>query len=87
MTEQEALRIVANPHLKWKCVEVDSALTIIRNALDKQIPMQHHHTRIDKIDDYIRVSICPNCLSVLYTYSIEYPAYCAHCGQHIDWTE
>ena len=31
MTEKEALKIVANPHLKWKCVEVDSALTMVRN--------------------------------------------------------
>lgn len=87
MTNKEALHIVANPHLKWKCVEVDSALTMVRNALDKQTAIPHHHTRIDHINDSIRVSVCPDCLGLIYTFKDEYPNFCTQCGQKIDWKE
>ena len=86
MTEQEIKEIeVAIKHIETRNMSAKH-LDMAVEALERQIPMQHHHTRIDKIDDYVRVSICPNCLSVIYTYIVELPAYCTHCGQHIDWT-
>ena len=88
MTEQEAKALVEWFNVrKGKTLKLnDDGIDCVIEALEKQIPMQHHHTRIDKIDDYVRVSICPNCLSAIYTYMIEYPAYCSHCGQKIDWS-
>lgn len=59
----------------------------LRVARDKQIPKKHHHTRIDRIDDCVRVSICPSCLRAVYTYKEEYPKYCSNCGNKIDWSD
>ena len=85
MTNKEALHSVANPHLKWKCVEVDSALTIIKNALDKQEPMKPDH--IAEIDDNDNAMIeCPMC-SAGNDYSINTikSGYCWKCGQKLEW--
>lgn len=57
----------------------------LRVARDKQVAKEHYHTRIDRIDDCVRVSICPVCLGVIYTYQEEYPKYCSNCGQKLDW--
>ena len=77
MTEKEALRIVANPHLKWTCGEVDNALTIIKNALDKQVPM--------KLDSEAKARgeyFCNNCYEPIPRWDTRY---CPYCGQKIDW--
>lgn len=90
MTKQEALRIVANPHLKWTCGEVDSALTIIKNALDKQAPMRPDYIADGYADgllcyDYAQCPICGH--------DFEYGTndwgsdYCSDCGQKLDWSE
>lgn len=92
MTEQEALKIVANPHLKWKCVEVDSALTIVRNALEKQTA-----EKVGNIDDYENHFILSEkgfLLCVDTNKEIRYPLislkdldYCPRCGQKLDWSD
>lgn len=76
MTEAEALRIVANPHLKWKCVEVDSALTIVRNALKKQTA--------EKPTLLLYVYKCPNCKD---NFLRTQQKFCDECGQRLDWSE
>ena len=74
MTEKEALKIVANPHLKWKCHEVDSALTIVRNALEKQIPK--------KLEVWADgTEHCPNCE---HNNSCLGFKVCVSCGQRLD---
>lgn len=96
MTESEALRVVANPHLQWKCVEVDSALTVVRNALEKQTPRKPvreekpYSEEIGFNDEYH----CPNCGAYVgyFTEGMSEPEqmeYCNECGQHIarDWSE
>ena len=55
-----------------------------KEAVRKQTPMQKHHTRIDHINDDVRVSICPDCLGLIYTHKNEYPKFCTQCGQKID---
>lgn len=78
MTEQEALRIVANPHLKWKCVEFDSALTIVRNALAKQTA--------EKVIVWAdNTEHCPCCDKDLT--ALGYLKHCNYCGQKLDWSE
>lgn len=58
-----------------------------QEAMKKQIPKQNHHTRVDNINDEVRVSICPDCLGIIYTCKAEYPKYCVSCGQKIDWSD
>lgn len=78
MTEAEALRIVANPHLKWKCVEVDSALTIVKNALKKQTA--------EKVIVWAdNTEHCPYCEKDLT--ALGYLKHCSDCGQKLDWSE
>ena len=54
---------------------------------EKNTPLEHHHTRIDDINDKVRVSVCPSCLSIIFTQSEEYPNFCVACGQKLDWSE
>ena len=96
MTNKEALHIVANPHLKWTCGEVDSALTIVKNALDKQTPMKPvckempYSEEVGFNDEWH----CPTCGAYVgyFTEGMNEPEqmeYCNECGQHIarDWSE
>ena len=53
---------------------------------EKNTPLEHHHTRIDDINDKVRVSVCPSCLSIIFTHSEEYPNFCVACGQKLDWS-
>lgn len=55
--------------------------------IEKQIPKEHHHTRIDHIVYDVRMSVCPSCLAVIPSNKAEYPNYCIRCGQHIDWSD
>lgn len=81
MTEKEALKIVANPHLKWKCVEVDSALTIVRNALEKQTPKKP--IKVDSgVYDYPFDYECPYCSE-----NVDELDHHCKCGQTLDWSE
>lgn len=53
--------------------------------IGKQIPMEHHHTKIFEISGKARESICPSCLGSIVTHEKEYPEFCVWCGQKIDW--
>ena len=90
MTEQEALKIVANPHLKWKCVEIDSALTIVKNALDKQTAMRPDYIADGYADgllcyDYAQCPVCGHDFE--YGINDWGSDYCSDCGQKLDWKE
>jgi hypothetical protein len=58
------------------------------NALEKQIPMEHHHTIVSECSggEKIRTSICPDCLGCIMTVPEEFPRFCPWCGQAIDWS-
>lgn len=88
MTVEEAIE-----HLKGLYVEFDytlqddeilQAIDMARKALEKQVSIEHQHTRVDKIDNKICLTICPNCFSVNYViYKNGFPKYCNWCGQHM----
>lgn len=67
--------------------EIAVALLMAYKAVEKQIPMEHHHTRIVKLKIDVRESVCPCCLGVIVTSEKEYPKHCTWCGQRIDWSE
>ena len=79
---------------KAKIEAVNEACLIACEAMQKQIPVEHHHTVVNTItpddldngDNKIRVSICPCCLGAIMTVENEYPRYCTWCGQAIDWS-
>lgn len=84
MTNKEALKIVANSHLGWTCSQYDSALTIVRNALDKQTPIKPDVEEFDYGDGYV----CGNCGSFLHYIDDDVyirTNYCSHCGQKVTW--
>ena len=54
-------------------------------ALEKQVPIEHHHTKTSGITETLRLSVCPVCLSINITNEKDYPKYCSWCGQAIDW--
>lgn len=62
-------------------------LEAAKAALQKQQPMERHHTRVIHIDGEVRESVCPSCLGVVATNSKEYPRYCTWCGQAIECKE
>lgn len=53
----------------------------------REIPMQHHHTKVFEIHDKVRISVCPNCLGMIVTNAEEFPKFCTWCGQAIDWSD
>lgn len=57
----------------------------LKEAVEKQIPIQHHHTRIVEVNCKARENVCPACLGVIITTENEYPKYCVWCGQKINW--
>lgn len=63
------------------------AINIAKEAIEKQVPKKHHHTRIVKLAIDFRESVCPFCLGVIATKDKEYPKYCTWCGQALDWGE
>lgn len=91
MTYEEAIVIIrhlwCSEHIDYPDKEVRKALDIAKKALEKQIPMEHHHTRIVKLKIDVRESVCPCCLGVIVTSEKEYPKHCTWCGQRIDWSE
>lgn len=62
-------------------------LKMAKEALEKQIPMKHHHTIVRECagGEKIRTSVCPSCLGCILTVEDEYPRFCPWCGQAIDW--
>lgn len=64
-----------------------NACKTAKQAIEKQIPKEHHHTRVIAVNADIRESICPSCLGVIATNKKEYPKYCTWCGQALDWSE
>lgn len=82
--EQFLLAWNANAYLNM--CESDDMKNVI-NALDKQIPMEHHHTVVGVCSggEKVRTSICPSCLGCIMTVEEEFPRFCAWCGQAIAW--
>ena len=75
-------------HKNFRMIPLDSETTDIAiEALEKQIPIEHHHTVVNHINDEIRTSICPSCLSMIHTHKADFPKFCNECGQAIDWSE
>lgn len=66
------------------CFDV-SEYYAVKEALEKQIPTEHHHTRIVNVECKMRESTCPNCLGAIVTKEDEYPKHCTWCGQRIKW--
>lgn len=54
-------------------------------AMEKQTPINHHHTRINKEPVETRDTVCPSCLGVTRTALNEFPKYCSICGQALKW--
>ena len=62
------------------------AICVAIPAVEKQIPMEHHHTKIcTTIGEKVRVSVCPSCLGCIITLAEEFPSSCTCCGQALDW--
>ena len=82
--EQFVLALNSNAYIG--ACEADDMINAI-NALDKQIPMQHHHTIVGEYagGERVRTSICPSCLGCIMTVEEEFPRFCAWCGQAIEW--
>lgn len=80
--EQFLLALNSNAYLNMcTCSDMINAI----NALEKQIPVEHYHTNVIEVNDKIRVSVCPSCLWMNYTYKDEFPKFCNKCGQRIKW--
>lgn len=75
--------IVEKSHIYY----LDLAFNMAIEALNKQIPMEHHHTKVGECHDgdKARGSICPSCLGWIITSAEEFPRFCTWCGQAIDW--
>lgn len=93
MTPQEAILRIKN-HIevhsrkeKHFAIKITEALKMAIEALEKQIPMEHHHTRIFEIHDKARISICSSCLGCIVTRKDEFPKFCTWCGQALDWSD
>ena len=82
--EQFLLALNSNAYINMcTCDDMINAI----NALEKQIPVEHHHTKVFEVNDKIRISVCPSCLWMNYTHKDEFPEFCNKCGQKIDWSE
>ena len=68
---------------------INEASILACEAMRKQVPIEHHHTKIGKFHegDRMRISVCPDCLALIYTYADEFPEFCNWCGQAIDWSD
>lgn len=93
MKNEEAHRFLEDLQRKytrdrhWYKPEFIEANGLAILALEKQIPIEHHHTAIRKPMKSLRVSICPNCLKFIYTAEHEFPLFCNWCGHAIDWSD
>ena len=68
---------------------ITEALNMAVVALEKQIPMEHHHTIVRECSggENIRTSVCPSCLGCIMTVPEEFPRFCPWCGQAIGWED
>lgn len=80
--EQFLIALNSNAYINM-CTTDDMLNAIV--ALDKQIPMEHHHTKVFEIHNKERISLCPNCLGMIITRAEKFPKFCTWCGQAIDW--
>lgn len=92
MTYEEAIKHLQNLKFKFmdEYVDYDNTAEAFQHgieALEKQIPQKHHHTRIVKLAINLRESVCPSCLGIIATKNEEYPKYCTRCGQALDWSD
>ena len=90
MTAQEAIhRIKTHNEIHSKkepfAIHITEALQMAVKALEKQIPMMHHHTKVVEVSDDARISVCPHCLNCIITNAEEFPNFCNWCGQKLDW--
>ena len=69
------------------CGYIEEEIKLAIKALEKQIPMEHHHTIVNECfgGEKVRTSICPSCLGCIMTVEEEFPRFCAWCGQAIKW--
>jgi len=83
---REQFLLVWNSNAYLNMCTSDDMKNVIK-ALDKQIPVEHHHSIVKEVHDgsKIRISVCPSCLSLIYTNEIEFPKFCNECGQAIGW--
>ena len=63
--------------------ELNIGMTL-KEAVEKQIPIELHNTRVVEVHCKARESICPSCLGVIITTENEYPKHCVWCGQAIE---
>ena len=84
-TKQQFL-LAWNSNAYLSMCESDDMKNVI-DALNRQIPMEHHHTTVGECScgEKVRTSICPNCLGCIITVAEEFPRFCAWCGQAIEW--
>ena len=83
---KEQFLLAWNSNAYLNMCESDDMKNVIE-ALDKQIPMEHHHTIVRECSggEKVRTSICPNCLGCILTVEEEFPRFCDWCGQAIKW--
>ena len=60
---------------------------VLKEAMEKQYPMEHNHTKVFDVNGKARESICPRCLGAIMTKENEYPTFCVWCGQKISWSD
>ena len=92
MTFKEAKDVINNSYIRFsRCngkVLFLEAMRKADEAINKQIPMEHHHTKVGTTTgEKARVSICPACLGCIITVADEFPRFCTWCGQAIDWSD
>ena len=89
MTPKEALKDICENGIRLGAGDFVTfeALKEAAAALRKQIPKEHHHTRVVEVKCKARESVCPACLGVIITTENEYPKHCDWCGQALVWRE
>ncbi|MBQ2775149.1 MAG: hypothetical protein IJF40_04600 [Clostridia bacterium] len=90
MTAQEAIQFLKETIAGCtftKDKQLKEVCEVSIEALGKQIPKKHHHTRVIEVNCRARESVCPSCLSLVITTEDEYPKHCTWCGSKIDWSD
>lgn len=93
MEAKEAIEVLTDKNTSIGTLKCDDtawrklkpAIDAAVEALKKQIPIEHHHTKTASMREGARWSVCPICLGVICTGTDEYPRFCTWCGQSIDW--
>lgn len=69
-------------------VHAYKAILTAKDAVDKQIPMEHFFSSIRDVDRkgvYFRFTMCPSCRKQIISIKNKYPQFCTSCGQAIGW--